>query len=219
LSRKQTRTKAAKKGLNIPVLIILIIITVIAGIFLYDKLFRPGRTIVSGFNWLDEDIIVKVAEQEIDVDAMSMFSVDIYKRGEIIVTIADTQGEAIRENKYYLSGTDANILELVSVVKENQCVVRADVSDIYYKIGDDSSLGNYIVLSEESVESFFYEIDPEVINFDYYVYPGHYSQAYLPDVLPYEEKLWGLFFVDCENTSDEDKLKADILGSIYYEQE
>lgn len=207
-----------KKKITIPVFVVLsFTMVIIISIFIYTKFFKLDVTFIGGFNWLDEDIIIAINGEEQTVEPMDMFSLKIYKRGELIVKIKNMQDQTIRENMYYLNGIPASILELATLVEENQCVVKADVSNIYYKTKEEATAKDIIALTDSPTESFYYELTGKDINLEYYVYPGHYSQEFLPEQLPQEMKVIGLFFVDCGNLEDDKKLQADILGSIYYE--
>jgi hypothetical protein len=199
---------------------IVLICLLFLGIFsisIYVKFFKPETTLIGGFNWFDEKVIVTVEGQEITVDPMQMFKLQVKKRGTLIVTVNRENDINVRETKYYVGNHRGLILELISNYEDKECVVVADVSNIYYKIDEEGDVKNIVTLSNKPQESFYYEI-PNDILLNYFVYPGNYSRSLLPENLPKDEKVLGIFFVNCNNLDNQSSLNSDILGSIYYDE-
>lgn len=200
------------------VIAILVLILLIALAVIVSIVNRPRFLTISGFNWLQDDITVSASGSEVSAETLREFSLNIDNKGETIVTIKDSSDRVIRENKYDTQNKNGLILELVSSVQENQCVIKTDVTDIYYKINEDFILGDFQTLSDKAVTSYFYEFDPQNTNTNFIVYPGRYNKEKLPDQIPEGQNVEGIFFVDCNNIKDKTKLRADILGSVYFEK-
>lgn len=202
------------------VLLVFLVLALTAGIvfFLYTKVFKTEVTFISGFNWTEDKITVKVKNESVDVEAGEMFSIQLRTKEKVLVSIYEASGGIIRENIYDIGNKPAIIMELISSQKENECIVKADVTNVYYNINDGVKIQDTVVLKDEATESFIYKYDGKV-DLTYLVYPGSYDSGFLPSDIYEHRKVEGLFFVECKNIDNPEDLHADILGSIYYGQE
>lgn len=186
------------------------------GIYIYSNFIKSEVTVISGFNLTSERVKIVTEDISIDVEPEQMYKLQIQRKGELRLSIKDELGDNIRENQYLIGEDPSIILELVSNTN-SQCIVEADVSNIYYDKGEETAIGEYEVLNDkEPTQTFVKEISQ---NLNYYVYPGRYSKDQLPDILPTGTTLKGLFFVNCENLEDIEQLNSDILGSIFFESQ
>lgn len=185
-------------------------------VFVYFTFIKTEPTVISGFNWTEGVIKVKINSDLFEVQPNNMFSKTISVKGELIVSFFDSDNKPIRENRYLVGSKTTVILENIST-EDNQCIVEADVSNIYYEVSEESLVTNFTILNDKKPSSsFFINTDHDL---KFYVYPGRYTKDQLPEILPKEEKILGLFFIDCENINSNETLTSDILGSIFYDSE
>lgn len=215
MARKNYYRYNSEKPKKVPFKQVLLLLgALIVALFIYFNFFKAEPTIVAGFNWTNSKITVETDDKVVEVEPNNMYSITIQRKGDLIVTLNDENGEAIRENRFLIGHTKSIILELVSST-QNQCLVEADVSTLYYDLGGEARVSEFTLLNEgKPTNSFVYETDADM---KFYVYPGRYSKDLLPELLPKDQKVLGVFFVDCENIENVDNLNSDILGSIFYE--
>lgn len=186
------------------------------GLFLvYDRYLSAQTTYLGGFNWYDEKITVIWENKELEVEPGDMFSMEVTKKGESIVSFLNSKGDVIRENRYLLDGRGGAILEILSPTKENQCLYQADVTNYYYKQDSGDTIRSIEKITETSVDSYFYRIENGA-NVQLVV-PGLYIDDFLPDKIDVNKKVRGIFFVEC-SANEQDEIKADILGSLNYSE-
>ena len=191
---------------------------IISVVIILNLIFDTNKVIISGINWYEEEIIIKVGARELKVDSFDMFSFDITSRGNVLISVQTVEGKTIHENQYFINSNNSIILELLSPVEENQCIISADVSEIYYEINEsEEKIRDVSILSNKSTSLFQIDLDKLKYDFEYFVYPGNYQKDLLPEELLEEKKVMGVFFVECGNIDNEETLRSDILGSIYYE--
>lgn len=187
-----------------------------AFVYSYFKFIKAEETYIGGFNFLDEEITIETESKSLKVKSQEMFKLAIKKRGEIEVAITDSTGKSVRSNKYLVGQKKGIIMEYVSERDLRECIVKSNVSNVYYKIDEENFINEFEILKNRATESFYYELESGT---DTFVYPGFYEKELLPTKLEKDSKVIGLFFVKCENLSDESKMTSDMLGSIYFESE
>jgi hypothetical protein len=191
------------------------VVIIVVGFVVYFNFFQTNQIIVSGFNWLEEDVIIEVEDQSVRIESQESFKIPLETTDNILVSINTINGTNIRENRYNIQGKDILALELISSRDERQCLVEANVTDIYYNKGEDY-IKELKILKDNPFQSTIYEIEDKV-DIKYFAYPGNYASQFFPDEINENQKVYGVFFVECNLLENEKELLSDILGSVYYQ--
>lgn len=199
-------------------IILFLIVIVVFGAFIYVNFFKLNTVTISGFNWKESSIYLLTENLEREILPGQSYAYEVQVRDRLVVTFEDENRENIREEIYEIYRDNAYILTFTSDLEENQCVIKTDATNIYYRTDDgDTFFKDLKLLEAESVESAIYYAGDDD-DTKYIAHPGRYSPDLFPNDIPTTKKVTGIYFVGCENLGSDETLLSDILGSVYYGQ-
>jgi len=172
--------------------------------------FRSQAKLITGINLYTQPIIVKVGQQKAELQPFDSYSFTTTEFAHLKVEVTDLSGLLMTTRSHPVSRAAAIAIDIFSANDSAKyCFASASVQSIYFADSLATSQPTDIqILNTEGSNSFYYAVS-SVSNTT--LAPGLYDGKSLPSVVDRQQRVWGIYPIDCTDIGDNDAVSNTIL--------
>jgi hypothetical protein len=171
--------------------------------------FRSQTKLISGVNLYTQPVVVKVGHHKAELLPFDSYNFTVSDFEPITVEITDTSGLPLTTRKHNLTRTAGIAIDILSDNDAAKfCFVSANVQALHYSTTSATSEPTNIqVIISEGANTLYY---PVAAISNTVLVPDLYDGSKLPTIVDRQQRVWGIYPVDCNDISDKEALTNDI---------